>query len=135
MKLVPLTVEGIEEGRFIVHANEDLDKVMKSLAEHVKKYGKEIATGSKAELAIKITIKYEGRDLSDYSVKSTTALKLPGRPAEVTVAVADKDQCGEDTLFVRPSGSSGETPHQRKLATDDGKTIDPKSGKAKGEKE
>lgn len=131
MKLVPLTLEGVEEGRFLVHANEDLEKLMKHLADHVKKHGKDVSIGAKAELTMKVTIKFEGRDLADYSVKSATSLKLPGRPAEVTIAIGERDQTGEQTLFVRPSGSDHEPPVQKKLATDDGRPIDQKSGKAK----
>lgn len=134
MQYAPLTLSLIEEGRFLEHADEDLSKLMHALAEHVKKYGKDLAIGAKAELGIKITLKFEGRDLTDYSVKTVTNLKLPGRPAEVTIAVAATEQTGEETLFVRNSGSGKDTPHQAKLATEDGRTIDPSTGKPKPKK-
>lgn len=127
----PLTLDLIEEGRFMEHANEDLSKLMHALTEHVKKYGRDLSIGTKAQLNIKVVLKFEGRDVSDFSVLTTTELKLPGRPAEVTVAVAATEQTGEETLFVRNSGSAHDNPKQARLATDDGRAIDPKTGKAR----
>lgn len=129
---VALTLEGIEEGRFLRNANFDFAEVMRKLVTHVEKYGPEKADGAQAELTIKIKVKFEGRGANDYSVKATTAQKLPGRPAFATIAMSADEQDGQKTLWVREAGSSADHPRQQKLATDDGRDIDPKSGKAKG---
>jgi hypothetical protein len=129
MKLVPLTLEGVEEGRFLAHANDDLGKVMQQLTAYVKKHGKDVSKGARAELNMKITLKFEGKDLADYSIKSATSMKMPNRPAEVSVAIGERDQTGEETLFVRPSGSDHASPRQKKFATEDGRPIKDEAAK------
>lgn len=48
-----------------------------------------------------------------------------------TLTIHSDDQDGTPTLFVRSSGSSpDEDPRQMKLATDDGRAIDPETHEA-----
>ncbi len=128
-KYEPLTVDLIEEGRFIENVNRDLRDTIQRLIDHVKEHGVEASKGAKAELTAAITIRFDGLDESDFSIKTLTKKRLPGRPAHATKAVCVYDQ-GKPDLFVRASGSTDEDPRQQKLATQDGRAIDQESGKA-----
>lgn len=105
-RFVPLSFNLIEEGRLAASVDESLAELTRKLIDHVKKYGADATVKSKAELAIKVTIQFDGGDdAADYSVKGQITAKYPGRPSYVTKAVQDCEQTGEETLFVRTSGS------------------------------
>lgn len=132
-KFAPLTFDLIEEGRFARSVDEELGEIRRALVAYVKKHG-EAAEKAKAELSIKITLQFDGGpDAEDYSIKCTLSTKRPGRPALVTRAFEEVEQDGTPTLFVRASGSDANPPRQMKLATDDGRVVDQKTGKPKGE--
>ena len=129
LKMVPLKFDLIEEGRFKDSVDTALAKAMSELLQHVRKHGPETTVKSKAELNIKITLCFDGAEETDYSVKAAVSMKIPGPPVHVTKAIHEVEQTGEETLFVRASGSSDDSPRQMRLATDDGRGIDPKTGK------
>lgn len=125
----PITINLIEEGRLVASLDEELARVTRALIGHVKKYGKDAAKKARAELALKIVVRFEGgEDASDYSVSAAISGKLPGRPVHATLALHEQEQTGEDTLFVRASGSSTDSPRQMRIATDDGRAVDPVTG-------
>lgn len=130
-KFKPLELEDVDEGRFMASVNADLAAIQKALIEHVKQYGKDRTKGATAKLSISVTVKFEARDESDYSVKAATKKETPGRPPSLTVAIADEEQDGTPCLFVRNSGSTPDNPRQTVLATLDGRTVDPKTQKVK----
>ena len=130
-KFKVLEMGDIEEGRFLGNVNLDLEELQAKLIEHVRQYGREATKGAKAKLQIEVSLSFEGRDNTDYSIKATTKRVLPGRPASVTVGIADEKENGDPTLFVRQSGSTDDTPKQGVLATRDGRTIDITTGKPK----
>ena len=125
----PISFDLIEEGRLASSVNESLQDATKKLLAHVGKYGPAHTAGAKAEVTVKITVQFEGEG-ADYTVKGALSTKLPGRPSVVTRAIQEVEQTGEETLFVRASGSSDDSPRQGRLATDDGRGIDPATGKA-----
>lgn len=129
-KMVPLSFDLIEEGRFKQSVNDALAKTMRELLAHVQKYGAEVTAKSKGELNIKIVLQFDGAEETDYSVKASISTKIPGPPVHTTKAIHEIEQTGEDMLFVRASGSSSETPRQRRLCTEDGRPIDPTKGEA-----
>lgn len=129
-KFKVLEMDDVDEGRFMRNVNADLEELQAKLIEHVKQYGKDATKGAKAKLQIEVSLSFEGRDETDYSIKATTKRVLPGRPACVTVGIADEKDDGAPALFVRQSGSTGDSPKQRVLATQDGRTVDIETGKA-----
>lgn len=130
-RFVPITFGLIEEGRFLESVDEALRDAAAKLIEHGKKYGPELTAKAKAELTVKITIQNDGAEDGIYSVKGAIATKLPGRPIHLTRAIHETEQDGQESLFVRASGSTADTPRQGKLSTEDGKPIDLNTGEVK----
>lgn len=125
--LKPLTFHLIEEGRLAKSLDEEITRARRELLEHVNKYGAAQTTKSKAKVVLEIVLEPENAEDGSYSVTGTIKTTVPGRPAMSTLALASVDQDGEETLFVRASGSSADPPRQMKLATDDGRAIDPET--------
>jgi len=123
-RFIPLEFSLIEQGRFEEAVNEQLRSIQSGLVEYVRKYGHSKTKGAKAELGLKIELKFEGRDENDYSVKASLAKKVPIRPPVVTTAMSDEEQDGTPALFVKCSGSTTDNPRQSVLCTDDGRTVD-----------
>ena len=128
----------IEEGRLSASVDETLAETARKLIAHVRKYGPKATTKSKAEVTVKIVLQFDGTGCAedaedtleggDFSLKGSISVKQPGRPANVTRAVHGKEQDGTDVLWVRTSGTDGDSPRQGKLCTDDGRAIDPGTG-------
>lgn len=125
--LKPLTFALIEEGRLSLSLDEAIVKVRTELLAHVAKYGPEATKKSKGEVTLKIAISPENAADGSYEVVGAITTKVPGRPAYATLAIASVDQDGEETLFVRAAGSTIDPPRQMKLATEDGRGIDPET--------
>lgn len=120
----------IDEGRFLIDMDADLKGAILALMKHVKAHGIEATKGAKAEVTAKIAIRFDGLDESDFSIRTALKVAVPGRPPHATKAVAEY-QKGEEGLFVRASGSTDDMdPRQMRLATKDGRVIDPESGRA-----
>jgi hypothetical protein len=123
---VPLNLGLIDEGRFILLADRDLARLQETLLAYAAEHGA-AADGAKAKLAIEITLAVDNADQGVYTVKGTTKVSIPARPASVTLAIGEESSEGP-RLFVNRSGSSAASPAQGKFATDDGRTIDPETG-------
>lgn len=128
-KMVPLQLELIEQGRFLEALNEQILQIQRELVLYVEKWGPEKCKGVKGSLKIEIAMKFEGREESDWSIKGDIKKQIPLRPLSVSVALADHEQDGEPALFVQASGSSKSSPLQGILCTQDGRTVDPNTGK------
>lgn len=124
-KLVDLA--GIDEGRFLAQADDELRQVQKVLAKFVEKHG-DAAKGAKAELCLKVTLTCMKPDDHLFAVKGAISQKVPSRPPVITMAIADEDDEGEAALFMRQSGTDKSHPAQGKLCTADGRNIDPETG-------
>ena len=126
-RMVPLTLELINEGDFLREAQHALGKIQETLIHHAAEYRGD-AKGAKAVLTIKVTLKNEstgGRpDERAFSIKGETSASVPGPPATVTLAKHADDEEGP-RLFVRRTGSSESHPAQGILATQDGRTVPP----------
>lgn len=132
MLTLPLTIGLIDEGRFLEAVNEELADIQRQLVEFVRLHGKDASTGTRAALAIKVTLQFDGVDQTDYSVKADLKKTVPTRPASVSKAIGgDGVGDGRPCLWVKASGSDALTPRQGKLATDDGRVIDQETGRAK----
>lgn len=125
----------IEEGRLQESVDEALEETCRKLISHVRKFGPKATAKAKAEISIKLALQFDGTGCAgdnveggDFSIKGAISVKYPGRPANVTRAVHGQEQDGSDVLWVRQSGSDGDSPRQMKLATDDGRVIDPATG-------
>lgn len=120
----------IDEGRFLVDADEDLSRLQQSLMEYRRTHG-EKSKGAKAKLTIEVTLAIDEPADELFSIKAMCKQTLPARPASTSLAIADVDaESGLEGLFVKPSGSEPATPRQGSLATADGRGIDPETGKA-----
>jgi len=93
------------------------------------------AKGAKAKLAIEVCLSVENPDSALFGVKAQTKLTLPARPASVTFATGGESSDGTPALFVRQSGSTGDSPKQQVICTQDGRPVDPETGKPKEESE
>jgi hypothetical protein len=129
--MVPLQVELVEEGRFLAAINEQIALIQRELVGYVEKWGAEKCKGVKGSLKVELAMKFEGREETDWSIKGDIKKQVPLRPPSVSVALADHEQDGEPALFVLASGSSKSSPLQGVLCTEDGRTIDQKTGKVK----
>lgn len=127
-KFQPLKFVLIEEGRLASSLDDAIARAAKELLDHIKRYGVEATEKSKSEVTLKITLSPENATDGSYRIVGGITSKIPGRPAYATLAIHETEQTGEETLFVRSSGSDSVTPRQFKLATDDGKAIDPNTG-------
>lgn len=126
-KMVALELGLIDEGKLLKDVNEDLHETVQQLIKYRHKH-KDKAIGSKAELNLKIKIVIDESE-DGYSIKGEITRKVPARPARVTMAVEDKEQTGEATLFVRKAGSSHDNPRQGHIDDlQDHEEVDPATG-------
>ena len=120
----------IDEGRFLAAVEADLAAVQTKLIRFREEYG-EAADKAKAELTIKLTIQAEKGQAEFFSITASTTMKIPARPASLSMAMAGEDQTGSPRLFAPTSGADDyPNPRQAKLTTSDGRTIDPETGEA-----
>jgi len=122
-----LSLESIEEGRFMAQANEDLLAVQQHLAKFAEQYGVR-AKGAKTKLTLEITLDVMDPESGVYGVKATAKTSQPSRPACLTTAVGGENNDGDPCMYVRPSGSSVGNPRQQKLCTEAGEELDPDTG-------
>lgn len=133
-KRVPLELGLIDEGRFIIDANEDLSQLQQDLMAYRRLHGDD-SKGAKAKLTVEVTICIDDPKNELFSIKAVSKRTLPARPAATSLAIVDIDEAsGQECLTVKPSGSDATSPRQGKLATDDGWGIDQDTGKADPEK-
>jgi hypothetical protein len=127
----PLSLEGIDEGRFLAQVEGDLRKAQASLVEFVKKHGPE-SKGAKAKLTVEITLGCVNPTDMLFGIKASTKTAVPNRPPSVSLALSDEDDDGTPALFARSSGTSRAIPQQGVLTTEDGRVVDQKTGEVKG---
>ena len=128
-KFTPVSFDLVEEGRLKQSLDESIADATRTLIAHVQKYGPDVTAKAKAIVSLKLTVQVDNPAEGDYSLKGEISLKMPGRPSHTTKAIHEIDDDGVDTLFVRASGSTNETPLQQRLATEDGRPIDLATGK------
>lgn len=124
----PLAFDLIEEGRLKLALDAEISRASKALLSHIKTYGAEATSKSRAEVSLKIVFSPQSISDGTFSVRGKIDSKLPGRPIQETMAIHEQEQTGEETLFVRAAGSDASTPRQMKLATEDGRAIDQTTG-------
>lgn len=128
----PLTLDLIDEGRFLQDLERALVEIQAEIVAHVRKYGAAETIGAKAELLCKIALKFTGRgnDPTDFVIEATLTKTTPGRPKSVTTAMGDLDQTGQGRLFTWRSGSDKTDARQLRLGLngEDSETIDQESG-------
>jgi len=130
MKEVKLAL--IEQGQLLKDFEKELQVGSRGMAEYVRKY-MERAEGAQAEITMKLKIKCmkaEPDGSSSFAILGEVSSKKPARPKVGTIAMSGPID-NEDTqrsLFCLGSGTSEDSPHQQKLCTDDGRTIDPATG-------
>jgi len=130
----PMTLETIDEGRFLVAVEEDLAVVQAAMLKHVERYGGEKRArnveGAKAKLTVTIEIvaRAAGDDDVDYDVVAKIVPTIPHRLPVVGKAQAD---LFDGALAVKKSGMNRDSPRQGRLTTDDGRVVDPETGEAR----
>jgi len=126
VKFVRLTLGLVEEGRFAEKIDADLVKAQSELVRYVREHGAE-AEKAKVVFTAKIELVCVNPNDFAFAVITGTKIKLCGRPAGVSSAVAKKTGADE-SLFVRRSGSSTVPPEQKISSTEDGRRVDEKTG-------
>lgn len=130
-KFKPMTLDKIDEGRFLKDVEDEMATAIERLIKFTKKFGPDLTKKAKAVLNARITIVFEGRDENDFSIKAQVSHTVPSKPPSVSIAMAAPDDAEKDVLFVRASGSTEEHPTQGVLCTKDGKTVDVTTGEIK----
>ena len=114
--MVPLNLQLIEEGQFLRDADYELRRLASAMAAHVDQHG-DAAKKAKGKLTMTVEFSVDRVKGGVFAVESSISLKLPGRPNDVTAAVATTDRVtGELTLCVRDSGSTPGDPTQCHLS-------------------
>ncbi|MCC7334413.1 MAG: hypothetical protein IT422_04935 [Pirellulaceae bacterium] len=127
-QFVPLTGQLVDEGVFLQDLNMELADLQDRIVKYVEQFG-DNALKAVAKLDIQVALKVENTDDKAFSVKTTIKTTMPKRPASVSMAMGGVDDGGKMALFVRSSGSDEVHPRQMKLATRDGRVIDPETGR------
>jgi len=117
----------IEEGELLKAVNDDLKAAHQAIAAYMEEHG-DRAEGAKAEMNLKITFKVENVDTGMVSIKGTTKVVSPTRPASVSMAMSEEDDEGFMGLFVKKSGSEAASPRQGSLCTQAGEAVDSETG-------
>lgn len=133
-KFRPLTLNLVEEGRFHDEIDLALAHLQAEMVRYVKQHGVEKSEGAKAQLTVQLSLKFEGPNAEDFSIRGTLKQSIPSRPAVITRAVADVKDDGEPALFVRASGSTADSPLQDVLTTEDGRLVDSDTGEIVSER-
>ena len=129
-KFVPLTLSLIEEGELIADFNESFRDLQTALIDYAAKHGEEAAK-AKATITLKVSIAVASVHDDQFAVSALLNVTMPRRPAKSSLALSATDDDGVPTLFARASGTTKDEPRQHRLCTDDGRTIDQETGKAK----
>lgn len=126
-KFVPLNLALVDEGQFLIDAEVNFRQAQSTMIEYAKKHGG-LATGSVSVLTLKIKIKCEDGDKTEFSVKASSSMSVPTQPESVGLALADEEQDGTPALFVRNSGASKTPPAQGIITTRDGRVVNQETG-------
>lgn len=124
-ELVPLTVDLIEEGRFLKELNEAVLNAGHEFARYVERHPGLVK--AKGRVAVNIFLDYEAGDDGGYDIRTRIDSRLPGRPERASTVVP-QEVAGQMFLCVRKSGSSADSPNQKRLTTDDGRAVDQETG-------
>lgn len=130
LKMVPMTSDLIDEGEMLEALNEEMIRAQRSIEAYRKRWGEDAL---KAGIQVELKIKFVCLDTSEgmYRTEWSLDTKRPKRPKSTSTAIASEDEAGNPALFVRSSGSADDDdPRQLKLATKDGRVVDPVTGKA-----
>lgn len=111
---VPLSLDLIQEGQFVLDINTDLQELQRKLIQYVNKHG-DAATKAKGKLTIEILIGCANPEQEAYGIVTTITQSLPKRPPKASLAMSGEDQDGNLVLLVRNSGSDESNPEQGKL--------------------
>jgi hypothetical protein len=126
-QFVPINLGLIKQGDFIDECEKAFRDAQVKLIKHVEQYGRTAA----AIVNAKISIKYDSEKES-YAIVTDVDEKLPKAPPKVTTAFVSEDPAtGQACLFGKASGTENDNPRQQLLCTQDGKTVDPETGKVK----
>lgn len=129
---LPVELDLLEEGRFMNRLNRQLQRLARRFIKYVQEHPGD-ADGVKAKLTIEVSIANDYiKDTSypQYTVRTDCKETFPAEPTVVTLLKEQAASDGQPMLFVRASGSDASPVEQRKLCTDEGRTIDQASGKA-----
>lgn len=131
-KFRPATLAMVEEGRLLVEVESQFAAMQRRLCEYVQEHG-DRAEGAKAKLILTVEVKAEHVSPdepgdSSYSISTDIRASIPTRPKRASTAIAGEDDDGTPRLFARASGTSEGEPRQLRLATEDGRVVDPETG-------
>jgi len=130
-KYIPLvSIDQIDEGLFKQTVDKHLAEVQNKLAAFRKEHG-ESAKGAKAKLVIEVGFVLKDPKTEVVECIAKSKYVLPVDPPSVSVMMAGESQTEEPCLLTRVSGSSSVPPRQGILATQDGRTVDQKTGEVK----
>jgi len=130
--LKQVTVESIDEGRFMQDINEALENLQEHIIAFSDKHGIK-AKNAKAKLTIEVVIGCIAPEDGAFAFGTQVKQSLPSPPAKLTLAMAASAENNKPRLFARASGTGKDSPVQRVLCTEDGHSIDPDTGEVLNE--
>lgn len=123
-KMVPLDLDGIDEGRFMAKAFELVTKAKVAMGEYVRKYG-EKAKGGKAVVTLTIEIIATEPEHQSFKIRTKPKITFPAGPTVDTFAIGGEGYNEHELeLFVRKSGSGKDSPRQQVFLTEDGNPVE-----------
>ena len=130
-RFIPLTLDLIEEGAFMDDLRRAFRFLQSDLIAYQKEHGIARVKGTKAKIAVEITLGCEGVAHS-FSVRSAMKMTRPLRPAAATLAQdSEHPEDGEPALFVQRIGShDGHPSTAPKMFGRDGSPADEPKGVA-----
>lgn len=132
-KYSALSIDLIDEGRFVKEINDATQKAAKGLLEYQRKHGKDRTRGAKATVTVKVTIAAD-KETDAFMVRGDIQEKIPSRPPVIDLAIEECDDAGNDTLFMRKTGGTADSPRQGVLTTREGEVVDQVTGEVRGKR-
>ena len=121
--MIPLELQGIDEGRFLEEFQEALANAQALLCAYVRKY-KSDALKAKAVVQVQITLCADRPADGVFSLKAAITTKRPAAPPVLTMAMSGETQEGQPCLLVRSTGGDDyDEPTQLKLSASDGRGL------------
>ena len=99
IRLEAASLEALAGGEILAAANADLEAAQTALVAHARQH----RVDAVAELTLTVRLAYDAVS-GLYSHKSSTKLKVPGRPAQVGLLRGGMDPAGHRRLFVEAGG-------------------------------
>jgi hypothetical protein len=120
--MVPLELRLVEEGRLAIAMEEAFGELQEEMIAYVAKH-KDKAKNCTGALKVEITLKCESPETAFFSIKTQIKKQTPSPPPHVSQAIGQQTQTEQMRLFVKSTGSAGDSPEQGVFQNRDGEAV------------